>query len=102
MVLENKWTWGNVTQLVALVTTIVGLGIAIGTFNTKLEALEVSAVQSAADSRTLIEVKQDVAYIKDAVKQFQSIASAALPVSCPMEQPVRVAAYCRTLPVVQD
>lgn len=95
---EGKWTFLNTLQIAAPVVTLLALGAGGGVLLTKVDALERNAVQSALDSRTLIEVKQDVAYIKDAVKAFQTIASATYPISCPSDSPVRVAAYCRALP----
>lgn len=95
---ESRWTFLNTLQIAAPIVTLLAVGAGGGVFMTKLDTLEKNAVQSSLDSRTLIEVQKDVAYIKDAVKAFQTIASATYPISCPSDSPVRVAAYCRALP----
>lgn len=99
---ENKWTVQGIAQLVGLVVTIIGMGIAIGSFNYRLVAVEEASKQSSLDSRTLIRVESDVAYIKESIQRIEratSLASAPLSM-CPTEKPILVASHCRSYPSV--
>lgn len=98
MGIENRWTIGNVVQLVGLGATIVSLGIAIGSFNVRMDRLEETARQSVSDSRTLIRVEERLASIERSLSQLRSIAATGS-ISCPDSQPVLVASYCRAAPV---
>lgn len=116
VIIENRWTWGNIAQIVTLVITIIGVGIAIGSFGERLVALERSSTQSNQDSRTLIKVeeqvsnlnkgqdamREEVSRIAESIYRIERAASlASSPVSiCPTEKPVLVASHCRTLPML--
>lgn len=101
--IENRWTWGNVAAVIAAVATMLTIGITIYTWGqewgkllTRVEGLEITARQSATDSRTLIELRTDVAYIKQAIQNLsREIQAASTPLPCPPEQPVLVTAHCR-------
>lgn len=93
---KNQWTTGNIVQLVTLFITIAGVGVAIGNFSARLEQVEIAALQSNSDSRALIRVEQDVAYIKQAVQNLtRDLQSASSPLPCPPDQPILVASHCR-------
>lgn len=97
--IENRWTWGNV----AAVATMITIGITIhqwgkewGSLLNRVAGLEEKADQAAADSRTLIELRTDVAYIKQAVQNLsRDLQSASSTLPCPPDRPVLVASYCR-------
>lgn len=100
---ENRFTTGNLVQIVGLIGTIISLGIAIGIFKTEIESLKETARQSISDSRTLIRVESDVAYIKQAIQNLSRdlrTASGTLP--CSEDRPILVASYCRALPDLGD
>lgn len=100
--IENKWTVQGIAQLIGLVVTIIGMGIAIGSFNSRLLAVEESSRQSSLDSRTLIRVESDVAYIKESIQRIEranALASAPIPL-CPTERPILVASHCRSYPTL--
>ena len=95
---ENRFTTGNLIQIVGLIITIVTIGISIGIMKAEIEGLKESARQSASDSRALIELRTDVAYIKQAVQNLsRDLRTASSPIPCPVEQPVLVASYCRSI-----
>lgn len=106
MTVERKWTTGNIfavitaaATLVTLVATIFIWGGEWGKLLERVGNLEKIGVQSAIDSRTLIQLQTDVAYIKEAVKDIRAFsASASFIDACPEESPIRVAAYCRSMP----
>ena len=102
MTVENRWTWGNIVSLVALGSTILSVGVAWGTVNARMDKMEEGYRQASMDSRTLIEVSKDVAYIKDSIQAMQRMTAAIWstqpPLSCPTEQPVLVASHCRSYP----
>lgn len=101
--IENRWTWGNVAAVIAAVATMITIGITIHTWGqewgkllTRVDGLEETARQSATDSRTLIELRTDVAYIKQAVQNLsRDLQSASSTLPCPPDRPVLVASYCR-------
>lgn len=102
MNVENKFTSGNISVLITLFVLVVSLAATYGQVMNRLENVEKSAVQSSIDSRTLIEVSKDVAYIKEGIQRLERATSlASMPVSmCPTEKPVLVASHCRTLPML--
>lgn len=103
---ENRWTWGNVvTMLGTLVTMLTIIGVAYawgqswGEMNRRVMALETSSIQSAADSRALIEVRSDVAYIRRALDRLMNgVGSASFSDTCPADRPIFVSSHCRSSP----
>lgn len=94
---ENRFTTGNLIQIVGLTITIATIGISIGIMKAEIEGLKEAARQSASDSRALIELRTDVAYIKQAVQNLsRDLRTASSPIPCPSDQPVLVASYCRS------
>lgn len=96
MTIENRWTWANIAILVTLGGTIFGTGVSFGTLSSRMEKMEEGYRQSSIDSRTLIEVSKDVAYIKDSLSRImsQSAVTAASSI-CPTDRPIWVAPYCK-------
>ena len=96
---ENRITTGNVAQLLALLATVISVGIAIGNFSSRLDRMEEIAVQSVSDSRTLIELRTDVAYIRRSLDRMESNQAVIhVPNMCPDDQPILVASHCRSTP----
>lgn len=110
MAIENKWTWGNVASVVASVSGLIGLIAGIwlwggqwGTLQERVQNLERIGAQSSLDSRTLIELRTDVAYIKSAIQDIRAYAAAsAISIACPDSQPILVASYCRGRPMASE
>lgn len=102
MQVETKWTLGNIVSATTLVGLIISLGFTYGQVSSRIDRLEEVSRQSSLDSRTLIEVSKDVAYIKDSIQAMQRMTAAIWstqpPLSCPTEQPVLVASHCRSYP----
>lgn len=101
--IDNRWTVGNVATFLGILATLLSvLGIAYaqgqswGDLSNRVGVLESTARQSVSDSRTLIELRTDVAYIKQAVQNLtRDLQSASSPLPCPPDQPVLVASHCR-------
>lgn len=101
--IENRWTWQGIVTLLGLLATATALyqssraeGEWRGEISQRVEALETDARQASIDSRTLIRVEQDVAYIKQAVQNLtRDLQSASSPLPCPPDQPILVASHCR-------
>lgn len=102
MSIDPKWSVGNIVSVATLIGLIISLGYTYGQVVKRLESLEAASQQSNLDSRTLIRVESDVAYIKESIQRIERATSlASLPVSmCPNEKPVLVASHCRTLPML--
>lgn len=100
MQIDPRWSIGNIVSLIALLSTILSVGAIWGTTNARLEKLESGYNQAAMDSRTLIELRKDVAYIRDSIQRIEratNVASSPIAI-CPTDRPVLVASYCRSYP----
>lgn len=102
--IEPKWTTGNVATFLGIVVTFLtllamsyGWGQAWGELSNRVTALEGTARQSATDSRTLLELKIDVAYIKRAVQDIRGDGRTS-DLGCSIRDPARVASVCLTEP----
>ena len=103
--IENRWTWGNLAAVLAALATMITIGITVHTWGqewgkllTRVDGLEETARQSATDSRTLIELRTDVAYIKQAIQNLsRDLQSASVELPCPPSQPILVVSHCRAL-----
>lgn len=95
---ENRWTSGNISVVITLLVMVVGLGVTYGQVMTRLETVEEASKQSVIDSRTLIRVENDVAYIKESIQRIERAAmTASTPFAmCPTEKPILVASHCRS------
>lgn len=102
--IENRWTWGQIASVIAAMATLITLSVTIhawgkewGDLLRRVSILEATASQSVSDSRTLIQLSTDVAYIKQAVQNLtRDLRSASSPIPCPTDQPIYVASYCRS------
>lgn len=105
MRITDNVSLGNVLSILVSLATLGGLliagGVAWGAMDQRMKKLEVGYDQAALDSRTLIEVRTDVIYIKKAIERMERATSlASSPTMCPSEKPVLVATHCRTLPML--
>lgn len=107
MSLDRKISLGSIISIIVSLITLIGVfmsvGVAWGAMDERMKKLEIGYNQASLDSRTLIEVSKDVAYIKDSILRIERAASMAshnLPYrgTCPDDKPVLVASYCRSLP----
>lgn len=102
MNVENRLSVGSIVSSLTLVGLIVSLGVTYGQVTSRLESLEVASKQSSLDSRTLIRVENDVAYIKEYIQRMERAAmTASGPLAmCPTEKPILVASHCRSVPTL--
>lgn len=98
--IENKVSLGSIVSSITLIGLIVSLGVTYGQVTSRIERLEAVSQQFNIDSRTLIRVENDVAYIKESIQRIERAASmAAAPLAvCSSEKPILVASHCRSLP----
>lgn len=100
MNVENRFSVGSIVSSITLIGLIISLGITYGQVTSRIERLESVSQQSNVDSRTLIKVESDVAYIKESIQRIErsgSLASAPFAM-CPSEKPVLIASHCRSYP----
>lgn len=104
MNIDPKVSLGNIISIGVSLTTLIGVvlsvGVAWGAADKRIQVLESGYQQSSLDSRTLIRVESDVAYIKESIQRIEranALASAPIPL-CPTERPILVASHCRSYP----
>lgn len=104
MSLDRKISLGSIISIIVSLITLIGVfmsvGVAWGAMDERMKKLEIGYNQASLDSRTLIEVSKDVAYIKESILRIERAASlASAPLSlCPTEKPILVASHCRSYP----
>lgn len=101
MNVDSRFSVGSLVSSLTLIGMIVALGVTYGQVTTRLESVEAATKQSHIDSRTLIEVGKDVAYIKESIQRIERASSmASVPLAlCSSEKPILVASHCRSYPL---
>lgn len=69
---KNEITVGSIASWITILCTIVGFGVAIGQDRTDIAYLKAQQSQTAQDSRALIRMEADMAYIKRTLDELKA------------------------------